>query len=133
MVDFVSKEKRSKIMSSIKGKWTLPERILHNYLKGHKIKHTMHPKLSGNPDALIRESKLVVFVDGDFWHGRNYKKRRAELSKFWRNKIETNMKRDKKNNRILEKSGWKIVRIWEHDIKTDPRKCLGKIMLSIGG
>jgi len=66
-----------------------------------------------------------VFCDGDFWHGRNWQSRRKKLQQganasYWVAKIASNIKRDRKNNRLLEKSGWHVIRVWETDILKDP-------------
>lgn len=56
-------------------------------------------------------------MDGDFWHGKDYQTRKNKLDEFWRNKIEGNMERDKRQAAILHDIGWKILRVWESDIK----------------
>lgn len=127
MADVFSKKKRSEIMSKIRGKWTEPEKIVHGHLKSRKVKHKMHPKMAGNPDVLLADRDLVVFVDGGFWHGQDFKKRKNKLNSFWRHKIETNMKRDKRNNRMLRGEGWEVLRLWEDDIKKRPEWCLERI------
>lgn len=131
MVDFVSKEKRSKIMSSIRSKDTGIENELARLLKDAKIKYKRHPKMVGNPDFIIRDKKVAIFCDGDFWHGKNYKKRKGELPDFWKNKIETNIKRDRKTNRKLRKLGWKVVRLWEKDINNSPTKCINRVVSAL--
>jgi len=117
MADRFSSETRSKIMSRIKSKWTSSERKVHNQLKGNKIKHTMHPKLPGNPDIYLKGSNIVIFIDGCFWHncpehGHIPKSNVA----YWKKKIERNVARDLENTKILENMGFKVIRIWEHDV-----------------
>jgi len=128
MVDIFSKEKRSKIMSSIKSKNTSIDKKIESLLKSAKIKFKMYPKMVGNPDFIITDRKVAIFCDGDFWHGYDYKTRKDGLPEFWRNKIENNMKRDKKNNFLLKTIGWKVIRLWEHEIIGNPKKCLEKII-----
>ena len=120
MVDRFSSEVRSKIMSKIRGKWTASEKIIHNFLKGNKIKHTMHPKLPGNPDVFLKDFNAVVFIDGCFWHNCPKHGHIPESNvKYWKQKIKRNVKRDLKNTKALEKEGFKVIRIWEHDIVMD--------------
>ncbi len=118
MPDVFTKEKRSHIMSRIRSKWTKPERKIHNYLKGLKIKHKMHPKMDGNPDVLLKGRRTVIFIHGCFWHKcpRCYKEPNSRRE-FWIPKIEGNAKRDRKSFCHLKKEGWKVIRIWEHEIK----------------
>jgi DNA mismatch endonuclease (patch repair protein) len=78
-----------------------------------------HPKtIYGKPDFIFKLPKIAVFVDGCFWHGcKRIKKLPKHNGKFWRAKIQGNIKRDKVVNRELRGEGWKVVRIWEHDLK----------------
>jgi DNA mismatch endonuclease (patch repair protein) len=69
-----------------------------------------------------------VFIDGDFWHGRRIKSTYHKLTPLWREKILTNIKRDNRNKRKLRKLGWKVLRIWESDLKKNPSKTLGKVV-----
>lgn len=118
MSDNLSKEMRSKIMSSIRGKWTNPEIKLHNALKGNKIKHTMHPKIKGSPDIILKQRKIAIYLHGCFWHGckKCYRKPRTNAD-FWRLKIKNNRKRDKECIKALESSGWAVIVLWEHEIE----------------
>lgn len=126
MADIFSKEKRSEIMSLIKSKNTKPELALRKivsskfYPQGYRYK-IHYRKAKGTPDIAFVSKKIAVFVDGDFWHGYKFSKRKHKLSKeYWLPKIKTNMKRDRKVNRELKKQGWKVVRFWEHQVKKDP-------------
>ncbi len=81
--------------------------------------------LPGKPDLVFSHCHVVVFCDGDFWHGRNWNTLRRKLKQgsnphYWIAKIRTNRLRDRRNVRILEKSGWHVIRLWETDIKHDP-------------
>jgi DNA mismatch endonuclease, patch repair protein len=129
MPDNLTKEQRSKCMSNIRSKWTLQEKKLHNYLKGNKIKHKMHPKLTGNPDILLVNSNTLIFLHGCFWHKcpKCYKQPKTK-KKYWIPKIENNVKRDRKNQRLLKKEGYKVIIIWEHEIKMDFGKAFNKII-----
>ncbi len=127
MTDIFSKQKRSWIMSRIRGKDTKIEKLLQSEMKKAGIKFKTHPKISGNPDFLVRE-KIVVFVDGCFWHGcpKHYRPPKSN-GKFWLPKINKNMERDRKVTRQLRKTGYIVVRLWEHNLEDDIRFCIGRI------
>jgi DNA mismatch endonuclease (patch repair protein) len=128
MADRVDKETRSYIMSRIRGKWTAPERGLHNFLKGNRVKHKMHPKMFGNPDAFLKGSNVVVFVDGCFWHGCPRCGHIPESRKeFWEAKIKRNKARDKRYTKELRKMGYSVMRIWECEISRGTTK-MGKLV-----
>lgn len=82
--------------------------------------------LPGNPDTVFVGAGVVVFCDGDFWHGRNWKELKLKLSQgtnaeYWVSKIQSNMERDTLNTTLLEADGWRVLRLWETDIKRDPQ------------
>jgi DNA mismatch endonuclease (patch repair protein) len=117
MPDKFSADIRSGIMSKIRSKWTKPEMKMHGLLKGNKIRHLMHPDLKGNPDAYLKDFNAVLFIDGCFWHncpkhGHMPKKN----SEYWVPKIIRNTERDKRNTRLLESEGFRVIRLWECDI-----------------
>jgi len=117
-MDTLSKEQRSYCMSRIRSKWTKPELKVHNYLKGHKIKHKMHPSLNGSPDILLTESNTAIFIHGCFWHKcRKCYKEPKSRKDYWLPKIEKNVKKDKNNKELLRKEGYKVIIIWEHQMK----------------
>ena len=87
--------------------------------------------LPGKPDIVIPDYKLAIFCDGDFWHGKNYKRESPNYNEFWRQKIKTNMERDKKVNNQLRSEGWKVLRFWETDIYDSPSYCVNKILENI--
>lgn len=126
MVDIFTPEKRSYIMSRIRSKDTKIEFTMIKILKKNKIKFQRHPKILGTPDFKVGKNTLI-FCDGDFWHGYDYRNGRALKQKFWRDKIERNMERDGKISRKLRSEGWSVIRLWEHDIKKRPDYCIRKI------
>ena len=87
------------------------------------LRYRLHAKdLPGTPDIVFRSSKLVVFVDGDFWHGRDWEMRKKKLSRganssYWVSKIAYNRERDRENDAKLTRMDWLVVRFWETDIK----------------
>lgn len=120
MTDFVSKEKRSKIMQAVrsKGNETTELAAIRLFRENKIIGWRRNYKLLGKPDFVFPKEKLAVFVDGCFWHGHKCLKPRDSLkSGFWKEKIERNKKRDRKVNSSLKKEGWKVVRIWECEIE----------------
>lgn len=129
MADNLTNEQRSKTMSRIRSKWTAQEKQIHSYLKGNKIKHLMHPKIDGSPDILLKNTKTAVFLHGCFWHKcpKCYIKPKTN-KKYWLPKIEKNVERDLKNNKILKRMGFKVVRIWEHDTKRNFKKVLKRLL-----
>jgi DNA mismatch endonuclease (patch repair protein) len=118
MTDVFAKEKRSWIMSRIRSKWTKQEKLIHNKLKGLKIKHKMHPEIEGNPDIILKDKKIAIFLHGCFWHKcpKCFVEPKSNIE-YWLPKIERNVLRDKENIKLLRKQGWKVIRIWEHEIK----------------
>lgn len=120
MTDFVSKEKRSKIMSAIlsKGNETTEIALLRLFRKNEVVGWRRDYGLQGKPDFVFPKNKLVVFVDGCFWHGHACLKPRDSLKKgFWKEKIERNKERDKLVSKALRKDGWRVVRVWECEIE----------------
>ncbi len=114
-------------MSRIRGKNTQIEQQMEKILTDAKYKFEAHPKIFGNPDFVLRKKKIIIFCDGDFWHGYKYYEKKRMPKKFWRDKIENNMKRDQRYTRKLREDGWSVLRFWEHDIRKKPEKCLKKI------
>lgn len=114
----MSAEKRSQLMGRIRGKDTGPERIVAALLRAHRFKFEQHSRdLPGRPDFVFRSRRLVIMVDGDFWHGWRFPAWQHKLTPFWREKIAANRARDSRNIRKLRKSGWIVVRVWEHQLK----------------
>lgn len=122
MTDIYSKEKRSAIMSLIRSKNTFPEKEVFACLKENKIVFKKHySKIPGRPDIALPCSKRAVFIDGDFWHGWHFQKWSDKISDFWERKISGNIRRDKRNYAKLRRRGWKILRIWEHDLENQKK------------
>ena len=120
MPDVFTKDKRSEVMSRIRGKGNQSTEIkLLKLFREHGIKGwRRHQPLTGKPDFVFPQERLAVFVDGCFWHGcpRCYIKPKQN-AKFWREKIGGNKRRDLKVSRQLRAEGWSICRIWECRLK----------------
>lgn len=119
-------------MSRIKSKNTSIEKILEKELikKNFRFKKNYNGVI-GKPDFVILEKKIAIFCDSAFWHGyKNMSTKRHDFKSnidFWTNKIKNNIKRDKEVNRELNKTGWKIIRFWDFQIKKELKKCIEKI------
>jgi len=130
---FYTTKQRSKTMSKIRGKNTVPEMLLRRSLWAKNIRFRTHKKgLPGKPDVIIDKYKLAVFVDGDFWHGYQWEHRKPKNNAaFWIPKIERNRQRDKFVNESLALMGYTVMRFWEHEIKENLSACVNQIMLYI--
>lgn len=116
-------------MSRIKGKGTKPEAFVEGVLVERGIAFEKHSKIFGRPDFVIIERRIVIFTDGDYWHGyRMGPKKLAIMSDFWRTKISGNKARDRRVNAVLRREGWTVVRIWEHDIRKNPEAVTARIL-----
>lgn len=129
---FETTQMRSYTMSRIKSEDTKAELILRKALWKLGYRYTLKNKhLTGKPDLVFPKHNLLVFVDGDFWHGYKWKLRKSRLKsnkKYWIEKIEGNIKRDKQINKKLRKEGWLVFRFWEHNIIENVDKCVNKIV-----
>ncbi len=88
----------------------------------------------GTPDFCWKGRRIAVFCDSKFWHGYRWNVAKKDIKvrkKFWFNKIETNIARDKQVNRKLRNDGWKVLRFWDFQIKRDPQRCAKKIVLAV--
>jgi len=117
-------------MSKIRSKNTKAELLVFRELRKRGIYFQKHYKRAiGNPDIALPRKKKAVFIDGDFWHGYQFSKFKKRLpKKYWLAKIEKNIKRDRKNRTQLRKEGWKVLRVWEHEVHKNIDKTVAKIM-----
>ena len=108
-------------MSRIKGKNTKPEELVRKYLFSQGFRYRKNDKrLPGSPDIVLPKYKTVIFVNGCFWHGHEGCKHFVwpkSNEEFWKNKIETNIARDKKKTQVLEELGWRVIMVWECELK----------------
>lgn len=125
----MSRETRSQVMARIKGKNTGPELIVIDALAGQRLSFDLHvADLPGRPDVVFRDARTAIFIDGDFWHGWRFPLWKHKLSKKWQDKIAATRRRDQRNFRQLRRRGWLVVRIWEHEVESAPRKCVAEIV-----
>jgi len=132
MADIFSKQKRSEIMSKIRSKDTQAELLLRKALFADGLRYRIHDKrVYGKPDIVFFKNKVAVFVDGDWWHGRNYESEKEKYPLFWQEKIFKNMERDRKANEKLHADGWKVFRFWQRDLEKrksqNVQECVRKI------
>jgi len=116
-------------MSKIRGKNTGPEIKLRKLLWSAGIRgYRVHYNLPGKPDIVFVKKKIVIFIDGCFWHKCPIDFQEPETRKeFWMKKINSNVERDERNNRQLSDAGWTIIRIWEHEMRKEPEKVVQRI------
>jgi DNA mismatch endonuclease (patch repair protein) len=135
MADVHTKELRSYNMSRIKGKDTKPEMLVRRFLHANGFRYRLHVKnLHGRPDIVLPKYKTVIFVHGCFWHGHKnckYAKLPKTRTEWWQNKFDVNRANDVKAVEALEKMGWKVVVVWECDLKADKVTATLKILLRI--
>ncbi len=134
MPDKFSKKKRSFIMSRIRSENTKPEVFVFRELRKRGIYFQKHyKKVIGSPDIALPRKKKAIFIDGDFWHGYQFAKLKKRLpKKFWLAKIERNIARDKKYRATLQRQGWGVLKIWEHELKNDSARTLREIVSFLG-
>lgn len=136
MADIYSKNKRSDIMSKIFGKETKPEIIVRKYLFANGFRYRKNVKnLPGKPDIVLTKYKTIIFINGCFWHGHNCKagKLPDTRKEFWEKKICDTIERDKRNIEQLEAMGWKVIVIWQCEIKnkTIREKTLNQLIVKL--
>lgn len=121
MSDIFSKKKRSQIMASVRSTETKPEIAIRKFLfsKGYRFRKNVK-SLPGKPDIVLPKYRTIILIHGCFWHGHTNcdaatipKSNKA----YWKNKIQTNIERDKRNKNALKKSGWNVITIWECKLK----------------
>lgn len=96
------------------------------WAKGYRFRRNSK-YVFGKPDFSLKKYKLAVFVDGEYFHGKDWDTEKLRIKtnrEFWWNKIESNIKRDKSVNIALKKSGWKVLRFWTEEVKKNVDFCL---------
>jgi DNA mismatch endonuclease (patch repair protein) len=121
LADIFSKEKRSQIMSAVKNKNTKPEILVRKHLFRAGFRYSIHKReLPGSPDILLPKYKSVIFVHGCFWHGHSNCKKAINANSnknFWNQKILENRNRDQRVKRKLNSAGWRVITLWECDLR----------------
>ena len=135
MRDHLTQEQRSRAMKRVKLRDGSLEKLVQQELRAKGLSFRRHVStLPGSPDIVFPKESVAVFVDGDFWHGWRLQAWEHKLKKFWRDKLRANRARDQRNFRRLRASGWKVIRIWQHELKGgDCGKCILRIILALRG
>lgn len=127
-------DRASQTLKNIKSTETRGERLLRSVLwrKGLRFRKNVK-QLLGKPDIVFPRQRVLVFCDGDFWHGRNWSKDRRRIktgpnSEYWLAKIKANMERDKRHNVELRREGWIIIRLWDSDIHENVEREAQKVL-----
>jgi len=121
-------------MSRVRGRDTRPERAVGEALRRRGLRFRTHDRaLPGRPDIVFSRRRVAVFIDGDFWHGFRYPSWTFHLAPFWRRKIEGNRARDRANFAKLRRAGWRVIRIWQHQVKGDLDGCIDRIHSELVG
>lgn len=134
MADNLTREQRSYSMSRIRSRGNSSTELkLIRLMRGAGISGWRRKsRLFGRPDFVFPRYHIAVFVDGCYWHGcRKCSLGAKTNTEYWKPKIAGNVKRDRTNTRKLRDDGWCVVRIWEHELKARPMKCLAKIMSAL--
>jgi DNA mismatch endonuclease (patch repair protein) len=117
---------------------TTPEVLLRRTLWRLGLRFRKNVRvLPGTPDVVFPRARVAVFCDGDFWHGRDWaplsvKLQRGTNASYWTAKIRWNIERDKHNTKLLESSGWRVIRLWETDIRSDPVRASSVVCAALG-
>ena len=127
-MDNLTSRQRSYCMSRVRNRDTDLEAAVRSELFRRGWRFRKHvSSLPGTPDIVFSRYALVVFVDGDFWHGYRFSEWGATLSAFWVAKIQKNRRRDRNNFAKLRRLGWRVVRLWQHEIDKDIHACVIKL------
>ena len=123
MADVHSPEIRSYNMSRVRGRNTKPEELVRKYLFAQGLRYRKNDtRLPGKPDIVLPKYKTVIFVNGCFWHaheGCQYFVWPKNNAGFWKKKIGGNIERDAKNQRLLTELGWRVIVVWECELKQE--------------
>ncbi|MDR2371171.1 MAG: very short patch repair endonuclease [Treponema sp.] len=139
-MDNLTPEQRHKCMSHIHSSDTKPEVFFRKALWKWGIRYRKNVKtLFGTPDIAIKKYKIVIFIDGDFWHGNDWKKKHflsqekllSTYSDYWQKKIRRNIERDKKVRKYYKNIGWTILRFWTSETEKRLNKCITKTIVTI--
>ncbi len=127
-MDKLTKEQRRKNMQAVKSSGTKIEVALGQALwaKGYRYRKN-NKKVFGKPDFTFKKHKIAIFVDGEFWHGKDWNIRKYDHKtnqEFWYKKIQRNIERDKEVNSELKKQGWTVIRFWGNEVKKNIDECV---------
>lgn len=130
-MDRLTPEQRRKNMQANKASGTKPETVLAKELfaKGYRYRKN-NKSVFGKPDLTFKKLKIAIFVDGEFWHGKDWETRKHAIKsniEFWHSKIERNIQRDKEVNEKLVEQGWTVLRFWDTEVMKQLDRCIEEI------
>lgn len=125
---------KSEQMARVRSRNTAPEEALRKALWAQGARYRLHARLPGTPDLAFPSARLAVFVDGCFWHGcpKHYSSPVTNAT-FWAVKLARNLARDKSAENALGRLGWRVLRIWEHEIRESLGEAVERVLLQIAG
>lgn len=128
MIDVMTSQQRKRCMANIRGRNTKPEVQLRKELWRRGLRYRLHAKIAGRPDLLFAKQKVAVFVDGCFWHrcDKHFSLPKTNID-FWQGKIRSNVDRDKRVTNDLRRLGWRVIRVWEHEVESDLQRLATRI------
>lgn len=130
-MDKLTPEQRKKCMQSNKSTGTKPELVLAKSMWALGLRYRKNSgSIFGKPDFSFKKYKVAVFVDGEFWHGKDWEQKKAEIKgnrEFWIAKIERNIRRDIEVTGRLKAEGWTVLRFWSNDVVKDTTSCAEKV------
>ena len=134
-MDRITPQQRSKNMSAIRGTGTKDEIRLAKALwhLGYRYRKN-NRTVFGTPDITFKKLKIAIFVDSEFFHGKDWNKHKHDIKsniEYWIDKIETNIKRDQRVNKQLKEDGWNVIRFWGSEILQDPYSCVNLVQEEI--
>ena len=125
---------KSEQMALVRTRDTAPEQVLRRALWAKGMRYKLHADVAGTPDFVFVRRRVAVFVDGCFWHGCPKHGTMPRTNRaFWRRKLATNRARDRRVNRKLRGSGWRVFRIWEHSVETSLDQTVKRILDAVLG
>jgi len=130
-MDNLTKEQRRKNMQAVKSKGSKIETLLAKELwrRGYRYRKN-NRKIYGTPDLTFKKYRIAIFVDGEFWHGKDWKNRKIDHKsnqEYWHKKIGRNIERDEEVNNFLLQTGWRVLRFWGNQIERDLINCVQEI------
>lgn len=125
---------KSEAMSRVKGRDTRPEMLLRRALWRRGLRYRVNRRVANTrPDLVFLSARLAVFVDGCFWHACPlHGTQPATNAEFWREKLRRNVQRDAENTRTLMAAGWRVLRLWEHEIVGDVEVAADRVARHLG-
>lgn len=115
-------------MSKMPRRDTVPELQLRKALHARGLRFRTHPRIPGRPDVVLTRAKIAVFLDGCFWHGcAQHGTLPKNNGEWWREKLEANVARDRRKDAELERLGWTVVHVWEHEDASEAAAAIEKL------